>query len=122
MTAGMAASSPIAVASSASAMPGATTARLVDFDPAIAWKEVMMPTTVPNRPMKGADDPMEARKPSRPSSFSISRVSARSIALSMRVCRPCGDFAPFSKLFFHSRMAETKIEPMPTVLRSARVL
>ena len=31
MTAGIAASRPIAVASSASAMPGATTARLVDF-------------------------------------------------------------------------------------------
>ena len=44
----------MAVASSASAMPGATTARLVDFEPAIAWNEVMMPTTVPNRPMNGA--------------------------------------------------------------------
>ena len=121
MTAGMAASRPIAVASSASAMPGATTARLVDFEPAIAWNEVMMPTTVPNRPMKGAAEPMVARKPSLPSSRSISRVSARSIALSMRVCRPSGDFAPFSKLFFHSRMAATKIAPMPMVLRSASV-
>ncbi len=81
-----------------------------------------MPTTVPNRPMKGAAEPMVARKPSRPSSRSISRVSARSIALSMRVCRPSGDLAPFSKLFFHSRMAATKIEPMPVVLRSASVL
>ncbi len=111
----------MAVASSASAMPGATTARLVDFEPAIAWNEVMMPTTVPNRPMKGADDPIEARKPRRPSSRSISRVSASSIALSMRVCRPSGERAPFSKLFFHSRMAATKIAPMPVVLRSDSV-
>ena len=91
------------------------------IDKAMAWNEVMMPMTVPNRPMKGAAEPVVARKPSRPSSRSISRVSARSIALSMRVCRPSGDLAPFSKLFFHSRMAATKIAPMPVVLRSASV-
>ena len=86
MTAGMAASRPIAVASSASAMPGATTARLVDFEPAMAWNEVMMPTTVPNRPMKGAAEPMVARKRAGAPRRSISRASATSIALSIRVC------------------------------------
>ena len=43
------------------------------------------------------------------------------MALSMRVCRPSGARAPFSKLFFHSRMAATKIEPIPVVLRSESV-
>ena len=111
----------MAVASSASAMPGATTARLVDLEPAIAWNDVMMPTTVPKRPMKGADAPIEARKPSLPSSLSISRVNASSIALSMRVCKPSGARAPFSNDFFHSRIAATKIAPMPAVLRSESV-
>src|SRR5712691_8467730 len=53
MVAGMAATRPIAVANSASAMPGATTASEVFFEAAIDWKLVMMPQTVPNRPMKG---------------------------------------------------------------------
>ena len=35
-------------------MPGATTASAVFLEAAIAWKLVMMPQTVPNRPMKGA--------------------------------------------------------------------
>ena len=60
MTAGIAASRPMAVASSASAIPGATTARLVDFEPAIAWNEVMIPTTVPNRPTNGPAEPIVA--------------------------------------------------------------
>ena len=47
----MAANRPIAVANSASAMPGATTARLVFFEAAIDVKEFMMPQTVPNRPI-----------------------------------------------------------------------
>ncbi len=49
----MAAKRPSAVASSASAMPGATTASEVFFDAAIDWNEFMMPNTVPNRPMNG---------------------------------------------------------------------
>src|SRR5437879_1038128 len=62
-TAGMAAASPNAVASSASAMPGATTARLVVCDFEIPMKLFMMPQTVPNRPTKGAVAPMVARTP-----------------------------------------------------------
>src|SRR5438552_3538505 len=46
----MAAIRPIAVANSASAMPGATTASEVFFEAAIDWKLDMMPQTVPNRP------------------------------------------------------------------------
>ena len=44
-------------------MPGATTARLVFFDAAIAGKLFMMPQTVPNRPTNGAVEPTVARKP-----------------------------------------------------------
>ena len=51
MTAGMAANRPMAVANSASAMPGATTARLVLLEAAIDVNEFMMPITVPNRPI-----------------------------------------------------------------------
>ncbi len=46
---------PMAVASSASAMPGATTARLVVCACEMPIKEFMMPQTVPNRPTKGAN-------------------------------------------------------------------
>ncbi len=49
------------MANSASAMPGATTARLVSWLAAMAEKEFMMPQTVPNRPMKGAAEPVVAR-------------------------------------------------------------
>ncbi len=38
-------------------MPGATTASEVFFEAAIDWKLVMMPQTVPNRPMKGPAEP-----------------------------------------------------------------
>jgi hypothetical protein len=37
------------------------------------------------------------------------------MARSMRICRPIGERAPRSKLFFHSRMAETNIVAMPDV-------
>ena len=57
----MAAARPTAVANSASAIPGATTARLVSFVCAIAVNEFMMPQTVPKRPMNGAADPSVAR-------------------------------------------------------------
>ena len=59
----MAAASPNAVASSASAMPGATTARLVVCDFEMPMKLFMMPQTVPNRPTKGAVAPMVASTP-----------------------------------------------------------
>src|ERR687885_22423 len=55
----MAATRPIAVANRASAMPGATTANEVFFEAAIDWKLVMMPHTVPNRPMKGPPQPLD---------------------------------------------------------------
>src|SRR4029450_8314064 len=62
-TAGMAATRPIAVASSASAMPGATTARLVVCAREMPTKLSMMPHTVPNRPTKGAVAPIVASTP-----------------------------------------------------------
>ena len=60
MTAGIAATRPSAVANSDSAMPGATTARLVFLAAAIDWKLFMMPHTVPNSPTKGAVEPTVA--------------------------------------------------------------
>ena len=49
----MAANNPAAVAINASAIPGATTARLVEPVSPILWNEIMIPTTVPNNPIKG---------------------------------------------------------------------
>src|SRR5690606_40417826 len=62
MVAGMAATSPRAVAKRASAIPGATTASEVLAVAAIEAKEFIIPQTVPKRPMKGAADPTDARK------------------------------------------------------------
>src|SRR6266849_6633067 len=59
-TAGIAAARPSAVASSASAMPGATMARLVACDFEMPMKLFMMPHTVPNRPTNGAVAPILA--------------------------------------------------------------
>ena len=82
-TAGMAARSPNAVANKASAIPGATTAREVFFDAAIAENEFIIPHTVPNKPIKGATDPMEARNVIPLSNLPISRVIATPIPLSI---------------------------------------
>src|SRR5450432_1284128 len=84
MTAGIAATRPIAVASSASAMPGATTARLVVCALEMPIKLFMMPQTVPNSPTKGAVAPMVARKlmPIR-----IRRASARTISAKLEAAR-----------------------------------
>ena len=60
-TAGIAATRPRAVASRASAMPGATTARLVLCCIAISSKAPLMPQTVPKRPTKGEIEPTVAR-------------------------------------------------------------
>src|SRR5262249_9089762 len=53
-TAGSAAASPTAVATSASAMPGATAWMLDDVVAESPMNAVMIPHTVPNRPMNGA--------------------------------------------------------------------
>ena len=76
MVAGIAARRPTAVAISASAMPGATTARLALPACAMPWKDWMMPITVPKRPMKGAELPVVARKGSPRSSRAVSLAAA----------------------------------------------
>ena len=58
MTAGIAATRPMAVAISASAMPGATTASEAEPVFPMPSKAVMMPHTVPNRPINGDVDPV----------------------------------------------------------------
>src|SRR6266446_2273725 len=77
ITAGIAAARPMAVASSASAMPGATTARFVVWALEMPMKLFMMPHTVPNRPTKGAVDPIMARTPMP---YRAERASARTIS------------------------------------------
>ena len=62
ITAGIAANKPRAVAKRASAIPGATTAKLVLLLIAMDWKALTIPQTVPNKPIKGAVDPTVARK------------------------------------------------------------
>src|SRR6266576_1500712 len=104
----MAAIRPIAVANSASAMPGATTASEVFLEAAIDWKLDMMPQTVPNRPTKGPAEPTVARTRSRRSSRSISRAIETFITFSIRICSPANDRAWLSKDRFHSRIAATK--------------
>src|SRR5690606_32390000 len=49
-TGGIAANRPIAVAISASEMPGATLAMVASLTLARPWNEIMIPHTVPNRP------------------------------------------------------------------------
>ena len=49
---------PAAVATSASEMPAATTSKPPAPCTAMSWKARMMPTTVPNRPMYGASEPI----------------------------------------------------------------
>ena len=86
--AGMAAIRPMPVASSASAMPGATVARSVFFVAAICVNACMIPNTVPKSPMNGAVEPVVARYPMPLPSRSPSRAIATSIARSIRACAP----------------------------------
>ena len=106
----MAATRPMAVANSASAMPGATTARFVFCIPAMAAKLFMMPHTVPNSPTKGATEPTEARNTIQRSSRSISRCTVTVMARSSRSCVPAAASSEpacrRSALRCHSRMAE----------------
>ena len=76
MTAGMAAASPAAVATSASEIPGATTARLAEPLWPIPLKEFMIPHTVPNKPMNGVVFPVVAKK----GTICVSRVISVFIA------------------------------------------
>ena len=92
-TAGIAATRPSAVASSASAMPGATTARLVVCTFEMPMKLFMMPQTVPNRPTKGAVAPTVARMPVPRIIARPAAASARSSREAMRSLTPAGDSA-----------------------------
>ena len=71
----MAANNPMAVASNASAMPGATPTKLVVWAFDMPMKLFIMPHTVPNNPTSGAVAPMVA---SNPVPLCILRVAAGS--------------------------------------------
>ena len=83
MTAGTAATRPIAVANSASAMWGPTVSRVALPLSAIDWNATMMPMTVPNRPMNGAADAVVARNGVPDSSRVVSSVCALRSARTM---------------------------------------
>ncbi len=115
------------MANKASAMPGATTARLVFLLTAIAWKLVMMPHTVPNRPMKGAVEPTVARNVSLRSSRSTSREMVTSMTFSTLSWTPGMGRVPRSPPSrsvdrFHSRIAATNSAAMPVFRRCAERL
>src|SRR5208283_3022596 len=118
----MAATRPTAVANSASAMPGATTAREVFLEAAIERNAVMMPQTVPKRPTKGLAEATVASTSSEDSSFSTSRPIETSSTLSMRVCSPMKEAFGFCTERFHSRIAATKSEAVPFVGRGDLVV
>ena len=102
-------------------MPGATTASEVFFEAAIDWKLVMMPQTVPNRPMNGPAEPTVASTKSRRSRRSTSRAIVTSITFSMRICSPANERAWVSKLRFHSRIAATNSAAMEWLGRAESV-
>src|SRR6201993_1605776 len=104
----MAAMRPMAVANSASAIPGATTASEVFFEAAIDWKLDMMPQTVPNRPTNGPAEPTVATTKTRRSSRSTSRAIETFMTFSIRICKPAKDRDWLSNDRFHSRIAATK--------------
>ena len=62
ITAGMAANKPIAVATKASDIPGATALMVACVASDNPWKEVIMPHTVPRRPIYGLTEPTLAKK------------------------------------------------------------
>ena len=76
MTAGMAAASPAAVATSASEIPGATTASDAEPRWPISWNETMMPHTVPKSPINGEVDETIERKDKNLVASLVAEISA----------------------------------------------
>src|SRR3974390_575969 len=96
-TAGMGAARPQGVANRASAMPGATIARLVVCDFEMPMKLFMIPHTVPNRPTNGAVAPIVASTP-------VPRLILRANAASRR--QSLGDEAGAAAYFATERRLE----------------
>ena len=69
-------------------MPGATTARLVVLAWLMPMKEFMMPQTVPNRPTKGAVEPIVASRPVPRAIERPARASIRESAMATRSLMP----------------------------------
>jgi hypothetical protein len=88
MTAGIAANRPIAVATSASAMPGATGRERHLLQVRQADERMHDPHTVPNRPMYGDTEPTDARNDRCDSIASISRWKLARIARRAPSSRP----------------------------------
>src|SRR5262249_53544748 len=104
-TAGIAAASPTAVATSASAMPGATAWMLDDVVADNPMNAVMMPPTVPKSPMTGAVLAVVARNVRPRSSRVTSCVRARCMARCTFSRPPNSDSSPSSPLPRFSRVS-----------------
>ena len=113
----MAAARPSAVANSASAMPGATTARLVSFACAMAVKLCMMPHTVPSSPMNGEAEPTVARNGSPGSMRRSSLFIAARIERSTRA-RSSLRLSPRARPSAHSLCAAACTAPTIPLPRS----
>ena len=114
ITAGIAATKPNAVAKRASAIPGATVARLVSLEMPIAENVFIIPHTVPKRPKKGETEPVDAKKVIFFCKLSISLSRLTRITLSIRCSITTMFFGvlskPFSEDLFNSRIATTKMD------------
>ena len=120
MTAGIAAKRPIAVAISASAMPGATLASVAWLTLASPRNAFMMPHTVPKRPMYGDTEPTVARPDRFASSASISRWYAARIARRAR-SSVTTEALPCLRCFAYSRKPAVKMCSMPPPVRACCV-
>src|SRR5690606_3196360 len=112
-TAGIAANRPIAVAISASEMPGATLAMVASLTLARPWNEIMMPHTVPNRPTYGLIEPTLARN----SRLRSSPSSSREVDTRIARCAPSSWIRPStprrSRMRLNSRKPLSKIASSP---------
>ena len=107
----MAATRPNAVASSASAMPGATTARFVVCAFEMPMKLFMMPQTVPNRPTNGAVAPMVASTPVPRVMLRPRATSIRSSRDAMRARMPSRSMPSPDNLQFENRRPQQLVRP-----------
>src|SRR6185437_14974204 len=111
--AGMAANKPIAVATSASEICGATTAMVTSCNSPRPWNAPMMPQTVPNRPMYGLTEPTLARNSRLRSSRPTSRVTETCMARSVPSITMRGSCAFRCRWRANSRNPDSKMVSMP---------
>ncbi|MNS98851.1 hypothetical protein D3C72_1332310 [compost metagenome] len=108
----MAANRPMAVATSASAMPGATVASVTCVRAARPVKACMIPQTVPKRPTYGDTEPTVARNDRFCSAASSSRWKLARMARRAPSSSVAASVTWRSRSFWYSRMPEAKMRSM----------